>query len=100
MEKAIDFLGAYFSRRVRRNSAPKLFHSSLLGSSWAHLSSYKKVWMPGTSESEKFICFSTGTDFPKMGILEVDKSKSILKQAQDGNDENFTKKGVLEKKVP
>ena len=37
-------------------------------------------------------------DFPKMGILEVDKSRPIPKLAQDGNDENFTKKGVLEKK--
>ena len=33
-----------------------------------------------------------------MGILEVDKSKPIPKLAQDGIDENFTKKGVLEKK--
>ena len=54
--------------------------------------------MPGTSESDKFICFSSEIDFPKMGILEVDKSKPIPKLAQGGNDENFTKKGVLEKK--
>ena len=54
--------------------------------------------MLGTSESENFICFSSEIDFPKMGILEVDKSKPIPKLAQDGNDENFTKKGVLEKK--
>ena len=37
-------------------------------------------------------------DFPDMGILEVDKSRPIPKLAQDGNDENFTKKRVLEKK--
>ena len=37
-------------------------------------------------------------DFPKIGILEADKSRPIPKLAQDGNDENFTKKGVLEKK--
>ena len=54
--------------------------------------------MLGTSESENLICFSSEIDFPKMGILEVDKSKRIPKLAQDGNDENFTKNGVLEKK--
>ena len=54
--------------------------------------------MLGTSESENFICFSSEIDFPKMGIFEVDKSKRIPKLAQDGNDENFTKNGVLEKK--
>ena len=53
--------------------------------------------MPGTSESEKFTGFSIEIDLPKMGILEVDKSKRIPKLAQDGNDENFTKKGLLEK---
>ena len=37
-------------------------------------------------------------DFSKMGILEVDKSRPLPKLAQDGNDENFTKKGVLENK--
>ena len=36
-------------------------------------------------------------DFPKMGILEVDKLKPIPKLAQDGTDENFTKNGVLKK---
>ena len=55
--------------------------------------------MPGTSDSEKFMCLSTETDFPKMGILEVDKSKPIPKLAQDDNDDNFTKNGVLEKSV-
>ena len=50
--------------------------------------------MPGTSESEKFICFSIEIDLPKMGILEVDKSKPIPKLAQDGNHKNFTKKGI------
>ena len=54
--------------------------------------------MLGTSESQQFMCFSNNIDFPKMGILEVDKSKPIRKVAQDGNDENFTKNGVLEKK--
>ena len=58
----------------------------------------KKVWMPGTSESEKFIGFSIEIDLPKMGILEVDKSNPIPKLAQDGNNENFIKKGMLEKK--
>ena len=37
-------------------------------------------------------------DFPKVGILEGDKSKPIPNLVQDVNDENFTKKGVLEKK--
>ena len=42
--------------------------------------------------------FSSEIDLPKMGILEVNKSRPIPKLARDGNDENFTKKGVLEKK--
>ena len=54
--------------------------------------------MLGTSESENFICFSSEIDFPKMGIFEVDKSKRIPKLAQDGNDENFTKKRECWKK--
>ena len=45
--------------------------------------------MLGTSESENFICFSSEIDFPKMGILEVDKSKPIPKLAQDGQDKNW-----------
>ena len=53
--------------------------------------------MLGTSESENFICFSSEIDFPKMGILEVVKSKPIPKLAQDGNDENFTKKECWKK---
>ena len=44
------------------------------------------------------MCLSNEINFPKMGILEVDKLKPIPKLAQDGNDENFTKKRVLEKK--
>ena len=36
-------------------------------------------------------------DFPKVGILEGDKSKPIPNLVQDVNDENFTKKGVREK---
>ena len=55
--------------------------------------------MPGTSESEKLICFSIEIDSPKMGILEVVKSKPIPKVAQDGNVANFTKKGSAGKKV-
>ena len=35
-------------------------------------------------------------DFPKVGILEGDKSKPIPNLVQDVNDENFTKKFVLE----
>ena len=54
--------------------------------------------MPGTSESQKFTCFSNEIEFPKMGTLEVDKSKPIAKLAQDGNDKNFTKKGSAGKK--
>ena len=53
--------------------------------------------MPGTSESDKFMSFPSEIDLPKMGILEVDKSKPIPKLDRDGNDENFTKNGVLEK---
>ena len=55
--------------------------------------------MPGTSESEKLNCFSNEIEFPKMGILEVDKSKPIPKLAQDGNDKSFTKKASAGKKV-
>ena len=55
--------------------------------------------MPGPSESEQLISFSNEIAFPKMGIFEADKSRPIPKLAQDGNDENFTKKGVLEKSV-
>ena len=52
----------------------------------------------GTSESEQSNCFSNVIDFPKIGILEVDKPKPIPKLAQDGNDENFTKKASAGKK--
>ena len=37
--------------------------------------------MPGSSESDKFMRFSSDVDFPKMGILEVDKSPSWPKMA-------------------
>ena len=90
------FSGGIFPADVGEIRHPIFFLKWLLGPSWARLSFYKKVWMPGTSESDKFICFSSEIGFPKTSVLEVEKSKPIPKLAQDGNHENFTKKGVLE----
>ena len=78
-KKSSIFLGLIFPADLAELRHPSFF----LNRSWARLSFYKKVWMPGTSESEKLICFSNEIDLPKMGILEVDESKPILKLAQD-----------------
>ena len=95
-KKLSIFSGAIFPADVREIRHTKFCLKWLLGPSWARLSFYKKVWMPGTSESDKFMCFSSEIDFPKMGILEVDKSPSWPKMATM----RISQKRSAGKKVP
>ena len=101
-QKQSIFLGASFPADVgefRGPSGTGFFLKLDLGPSWARLNFYQKsmdVWdLRGWRIHLFFPARSTSS---KSGILKVDRSKPITKLAQDGNDEQFTKKGVLDKK--